>query len=206
MKEIIISILGLFFDLFHRIYYSYKINKLYKNLHTIGNNSYIAYPFQIIGASNIDIGNNVSIRSNSIMMALNKKIIIKNWVIVATDLTISTGNHQMIPGRFTGSITNEEKEDSYDADVIINEDVWIASRVTILKGVNIGRGAVIAAGSVVNKDVLPYSVVAGVPAKFIKFKWSISEILFHEQKLYKPEERFTLEELLKHRKKYEKLI
>lgn len=138
------------------------------------------------------------------MTAVNKKIVIKDWVITATDLIISTGNHKNILGRFVGSITNEEKGEGYDADVIINEDVWIASRVTILKGVNVGRGAVIAAGSVVNKNVLPYSVVAGVPAKFIKFKWSISEILFHEQKLYKPEDRFTLEELLEHRKKYEK--
>lgn len=43
----------------------------------------------------------------------------------------------MIPGRFVGSITDAEKGKGYDADVIINEDVWIASRVTILKGVTV---------------------------------------------------------------------
>lgn len=101
----------------------------------------------------------------------------------------------MIPGRFYRSITDTEKGRGYDADVIINEDVWIASRVTILKGVTVGRGAVIAAGAVVNKDVLPYSVVGGVPAHFIKFKWTISQILEHEQKLYAVDERFTEEEL-----------
>ncbi len=204
MKQIIINVLGVFLEFVYRIFCSYKVNKLYKSLHYVGKDSHIAYPFSIVGVSNIEIGNNVSIRSNCVMTALNRRIIIKNSVIVATDLIISTGNHQMIPGRFTGSITNEEKGEEYDDDVVINDDVWIASRVTILKGVNVGRGAVIAAGSVVNKNVLPYSVVAGVPAKFIKFKWSISEILFHEQKLYKPEDRFTLEELLEHRKKYEK--
>jgi acetyltransferase-like isoleucine patch superfamily enzyme len=52
--------------------------------------------------------------------------------------------------------------------VVIEDDVWIAARVTVLKGVRIGRGAVIAAGAVVTKDVPPYTVVGGVPAKVIR--------------------------------------
>jgi acetyltransferase-like isoleucine patch superfamily enzyme len=52
--------------------------------------------------------------------------------------------------------------------VIIEDDVWIATRATILKGVTIGRGAVVAAGAVVTKDVPPYTIVGGVPAKVIK--------------------------------------
>ena len=53
-------------------------------------------------------------------------------------------------------------------DVIIESNVWIASRVTILPGVTIGEGAVIASGALINKDVKPYTIVGGVPAKFIK--------------------------------------
>jgi acetyltransferase-like isoleucine patch superfamily enzyme len=53
-------------------------------------------------------------------------------------------------------------------NIVIGDNVWIASRATILKGVTIGEGAVIAAGSVVTKDVPPYCVAAGVPAKVIK--------------------------------------
>lgn len=52
--------------------------------------------------------------------------------------------------------------------VVIEDDVWIGARVIILKGVRIGKGSIIAAGSVVAKDVEPYTVVGGVPAKFIK--------------------------------------
>ena len=52
--------------------------------------------------------------------------------------------------------------------IVIEDDVWIASNSVILKGVHIGKGAVVAAGSIVTKDVPPYAVVAGVPARQIK--------------------------------------
>ena len=52
--------------------------------------------------------------------------------------------------------------------IIIDDNVWIATNSTIMPGVHVGKGAVVAAGSVVTKNVLPYSVVAGNPAKEIK--------------------------------------
>jgi len=52
--------------------------------------------------------------------------------------------------------------------VVIEDDCWIAANSIILAGVTIGKGSVVAAGSVVSKDVPPYSVVAGVPARIIK--------------------------------------
>ncbi len=52
--------------------------------------------------------------------------------------------------------------------VVIEDDVWLAARVTVLKGVTIGRGAVVAAGAVVTKDVAPYTLVGGVPARLIR--------------------------------------
>ena len=60
----------------------------------------------------------------------------------------------------------------------IGNDVWIGSRATILEGVKIGDGAVVAAGAVVTKDVPPYSIVGGVPAKVIRYKFSDEEIAF----------------------------
>ncbi|WED66354.1 acyltransferase [Synoicihabitans lomoniglobus] len=53
-------------------------------------------------------------------------------------------------------------------DVIIGNRVWIGYRAIILPGVNIGEGAVVAAGSVVSRDVEPYSIVAGIPARYVK--------------------------------------
>ena len=60
-------------------------------------------------------------------------------------------------------------------DIIIDDDVWIGYRSIILSGVHIGQGAVIAAGAVVTKDVPPYTIVGGVPAKVIKYRFT-SEI------------------------------
>lgn len=65
-------------------------------------------------------------------------------------------------------------------DIIVEDDVWIGYRATIMSGVHIGQGAVVAAGAVVTKDVPPYAIVGGVPAKVNKYRFSddiISELL-----------------------------
>lgn len=62
----------------------------------------------------------------------------------------------------------------------IADDVWIGHGATILTPCNIGRGAIIAAGSLVTKDVPPYAIVGGVPAKVIKYRFSNEEIFHHE--------------------------
>jgi acetyltransferase-like isoleucine patch superfamily enzyme len=75
---------------------------------------------------------------------------------------------------------NEESEATSKGNIYIEDDVWIGFRTTILSGVQIGRGAVIAAGSVVTKDVPPYAIVGGVPAKIIKYRFEskmIEELL-----------------------------
>lgn len=56
-------------------------------------------------------------------------------------------------------------------DIIVDDDVWIGYRSTVLSGVHIGQGAVIAAGSVVARDVPPYAIVGGVPARVIKYRF-----------------------------------
>lgn len=94
-----------------------------------------------------------------------------------------------ILGKFLDTVSDIDKDTydikhDYDQDIIIEEDVWCGANVTILKGVTIGRGSIIAAGAVVTKNIPPYSIACGVPAKVIKKRMSDEDILIHEQKLY----------------------
>jgi acetyltransferase-like isoleucine patch superfamily enzyme len=61
-------------------------------------------------------------------------------------------------------------------DIIIGNDVWIGAKSTIMSGVKIGDGAIVAAGALVTKDVEPYSVVGGNPAKLLKYRFDKQQI------------------------------
>lgn len=86
--------------------------------------------------------------------------------MMGPDVMVYTQNHRTdrvdVPMIDQG---NSEKR-----EVIIGNDVWIGARSIIMPGVKIGEGSIIAAASVVTKDVMPYSVVGGVPAKLIKMR------------------------------------
>lgn len=73
--------------------------------------------------------------------------------------------------------------------------MWCGANVTILKGVTIGRGSVVAAGAVLTKSCPPYSIVMGVPAKVKAARFTIEEILKHEQYIYPPEKRLKINDL-----------
>ena len=84
-------------------------------------------------------------------------------VLMGPECVILTTNHNFSkresPIRLQGSTSKP---------VLIGDDVWIGQRVMIMPGVNIGNGAIIGAGAVVTKDVPPYTIVGGAPAKVIK--------------------------------------
>jgi tetrahydrodipicolinate N-succinyltransferase len=69
-------------------------------------------------------------------------------------------------------LKDKKYEASSKGDIVVDDDVWIGYRAMILSGVHIGQGAVVAAGAVVTKDVPPYAIVGGVPAKVIKYRFS----------------------------------
>lgn len=82
--------------------------------------------------------------------------------MMGPDVTIITQDHKASP---------DGKFDGYDrAKVVIGDDAWIGARAVILKGVKVGKSAIVAAGAVVSKDVPDYAIVGGVPAKVIKFR------------------------------------
>lgn len=88
--------------------------------------------------------------------------------------------------------TQTEAHESFSkGDIIVGDDVWIGYGVTIMSNVKIGQGAIIAAGAVVTKDVPPYAIVGGVPAKIIKYKFdkeTIDELMKIDYSILKKED------------------
>lgn len=72
------------------------------------------------------------------------------------------------------------------ASTFIEDDVWVGANATILSGVRIGRGAIVAAGSVVTRNVPAYAIVGGVPAKVIAMRFDESGIAIHDEMLERP--------------------
>ena len=153
-------------------------------------------PLRISNPENVFLYGDNGLR-NANIMTTNAKFIMKSHSGAAEGLRVTTGNHAMILGRFYRTIAEAEKPKELDKDVVVESDVWIGRNVTILSGVTIGRGCTIGACSLISKDIPPYCVAVGVPAKPVKFKWTIDEILYHEEQLYPEEERFTRSQLEK---------
>lgn len=148
------------------------------------------------GLSNLSLGNNVSIPRFAHIFCTDAPLTIGNNVIFGPAPTIVTGDHRIdVIGK--PIFLSYDKQPENDAPVIIQDDVWVGAHVTILKGVTIGRGSVVAAGSVVNKSTPPYSISGGIPAKTIRFRFTLDQIIEHESILYPENERYSREELEK---------
>ncbi len=152
-------------------------------------------PLIVNNPKNIYLYDGCNLACNTWISATNARFICKGHCALAEGLTVHTGNHARIVGLFVNDIKEHNKPVGYDRDVIIEEDVWIGCKVTLLAGVTIGRGSTVAAGAVVTKSMPPYCICGGVPAKFIKFYWSIDQILEHEQKLYPQDQRLSRQQL-----------
>lgn len=151
-------------------------------------------PLHLINPSNLYLYGNNGLNHANIINKYAKFVMKKNSG-AAYGLTVVTGNHLQLVGYPYRCIADMEKPRDLDKDVVVEEDVWIGCNVTLLSGVTIGRGSIIAAGAVVTKSFPPYSIIGGVPAKHIKFKWSVDDILEHESKLYPVEQQLTREQV-----------
>lgn len=110
----------------------------------------------------------------------NEKLCIGNFCSIAsfTEFLLG-GNHnynKLTTYPYKVMLFGENSEATSNGPIIIGDDVWIGQRSTILSGVSIGRGAVIAARSVVTKNIPPYAIVGGNPAKIIKYRFDPSVI------------------------------
>lgn len=121
------------------------------------------WPDVYFSGDHISIGDNVQIGYGTIIHSSKGVKIGSNTQIAAQCYIIDT-NHGTAYGELM------QKQPLVSASIEIGEDVWIGAQCTILKGVKIGSHAVIAANSVVNREVPPYAIVAGSPARIIKYR------------------------------------
>lgn len=138
----------------------------------------------VMGWKNVSVGNHVSIGQDSLFMCTRAKVLIGDHVMFGPQVTVITGGHRTdMVGRYMDTVTNDEKRPEDDRDIIFEGDNWIGANATILRGVTIGRGAVIAAGAVVTKDVEPFSISGGVPARCLKMRFDEKTLQEHIQLL-----------------------
>lgn len=132
-------------------------------LEECGNNVWIDNRVYIGNGDNRKLGCNSGLGSHAY---IGKYTTIGNDVMMGPNVTIITRNHRFdntdTPMRLQGF---EEYK-----PVVIEDDVWIGQQVIILPGIHIGKGSIIGAGSVVTKNVEPYSIVGGAPAKLIRLR------------------------------------
>lgn len=132
--------------------------------------------FQAYGIQNIYLGNDISFGIGTVMMCTRAKIKVGDHVMTGPGVTFITGSHRYdIAGRMMKSIKNDEKLPENDQDIVLEGDNWIGANATILKGVTVGTGAIVASGAVVTRDVIPFSIVGGVPARVIKMRFNSEE-------------------------------
>lgn len=158
-------------------------------------NAILELPCVIDSPEGVYLYENTRLRSNCcILNSPERKVIINKYSAIACGCTFITNGHKStvsIPHIILGASHINDKS----GDIIIGEDVWVGANCTFMPGVNIGRGAVIGSGALVTKDVPPYAVVVGSPAKIVAKKFELDDIIRHEQHLYSESERMTKQEL-----------
>lgn len=181
-----ISISFLFVFKVFRRFLMYLLKPLFKSY----GKGFIFDPFGNYTYENISVGDDVFIASGATFLSTNSTISIGSKVMFGPNVTIIGGDHNSsCIGRFMFDVI--EKIPENDLPIVIENDVWVGSGAIILKGVRIGRGSIVAAGSLVLREVPPYSIVGGIPAKVLKPRWSTEEILRHESLLYPIEQRLS---------------
>lgn len=138
-----------------------EIIKLEKELFgKTGENLYVNPPLYVDYGRHISVGENFYANMNCVFLDVNR-ITIGNNVMIGPSVGIFTAGHPVDP-----DVRNMELE--FGTAITIEDNVWIGGNATILPGITVGMNSIVAAGSVVTKDVPPNSIVGGNPAKVIR--------------------------------------
>ncbi len=166
---------------FNKIDKNYLINKFFRYLvHSIsflrtmfwrtflkkiGKRTYIMSRVIIMSPQKVEIGHDVLINADT-KIGGQAGIKIGNFVQLGYNVNLVSVNHS-----YKNSTLPIKKQGEYGGTIFIEDDVWVGANAVILPNVIIGKGAIVGANAVVTKDVKPYSIVGGVPAKHIKYRF-----------------------------------
>ncbi|WP_373514391.1 acyltransferase [Persicitalea sp.] len=167
MRSIAIALLALKDYLFREWvmyipFYSVRRFFLSRTVGHLGDRCFFAMGAEVRNGRNVSVGIGSVINKKSLLDGRGGKIVIGSNVDIAQEVNIWTLSHD----------PHADDYGTIGQDVIIEDYVWVASRATILPGVILARGCVVASGSVVTKSVPPLTIVAGVPAKKIGLRRS----------------------------------
>lgn len=137
-----------------------RVKRFSKKFNSCGKGFYVKFPVCLEGQEHITIGKNVGIAA-FVHMWGHGGISIGNDCLIASHVSINSVTHSPDAGLYRESIVEKE--------IKIGNNVWIGAHAVILPGVVIGNNAVIGASAVVNRDVPADTIVAGVPAKVIRY-------------------------------------
>ena len=134
----------------------------------IGKHTFVNPNSQLV-PENMYLDDYVVIQDNTNFISLNGKLYVKKYSVISSGCIIVPSPHVLKVG-VPFYLNAQYHIGDVNKDIVIEEDCWIGAGAILLPGVTIRRGTVVGAGAVVTKDTLPYSVVAGVPAKLIATK------------------------------------
>jgi acetyltransferase-like isoleucine patch superfamily enzyme len=161
IREFIIPIRVKFFQKINEYLLESQKYTLIQQLKSHGEGCHIYMPLYISKPSNLEIGNYVSL-GTYVHMWCEGGIKIGHRVLIGSHTAITSVTHDYQQQDMRKNVIHKQ--------VVIEDDVWIGTHSVILPGITIGRGSVIGANSVVTKDVEPYSIVFGSPAKHSKYR------------------------------------
>lgn len=130
----------------------------------------------ILTPETITFGDYSKIGNRCELQSTNGEIILGTSARLGDGVNIHGGNHVYDK---VGKYIVENAHDSSDGKVVIGNDTWIGANVIILKGVKIGDGSIVGSGAIVTKDIPPYSIAVGVPAKVVGKRFSDEELKKH---------------------------
>lgn len=150
----------------------YKKKKKWRKRNPL-NDTYIINAYDI---NNIEVGNYTYGPLDVEIGNKDSKLIIGNFCSIADKVkfllsvehNIKSISTYPFEAKFNGNLLSSSSK----GNIVVDDDAWIGYGAIIMSGVHIGQGAVVAAGSVITKDVPPYAIVGGVPAKVIKYRFS----------------------------------